>query len=261
MMDDPQNPPLRDAEPALDLDDLSTPCTNPACSHRSSDAEGRSAKVASIIRRKGAANDPNGSLFGGEGSTLLSDLAPFADQLVAIAEHLRKTAVASGSLSAAPLQSTPPVGLSSSPIPVERRPKETVQFAKRPSKEDDLTLRRQHFAEHARQSYASRRKRTAIFGNPELFGEPAWDILLDLYIAHVDNKAVSVSSACIGSAAPPTTGLRWLGVLAEHDLVLREHDPEDQRRVLVRLTETGLAAMDEYFASAIFPEDRRAASA
>ena len=42
--------------------------------------------------------------------------------------------------------------------------------------------------------------------NDELFGEPAWDILLDLYIANVENKPVSVSSACIGSAAPPTTG-------------------------------------------------------
>ena len=67
------------------------------------------------------------------------------------------------------------------------------------------------------------------------------------------SEPVSVSSACIGSAAPPTTGLRWLGVLAEQGLVLREHDPEDQRRVLVRLTERGLAAMDEYFAAAAGP--------
>ncbi len=102
-------------------------------------------------------------------------------------------------------------------------------------------------AEIARQVYAKRRRRAALFGNDELFGEPAWDILLDLYIAHAENKAVSVSSACIGSASPPTTGLRWLGVLAENGLILREHDPEDQRRVLVRLTDRGIAAMDEYF--------------
>ena len=104
--------------------------------------------------------------------------------------------------------------------------------------------------ELAREIYYTRRSREAIFGNPELFGEPAWDILLDLYIADVEDKAVSVSSACIGSAAPPTTGLRWLGVLAEQGLVLREHDPDDQRRVLVRLTDTALRAMDEYFAAA-----------
>lgn len=99
----------------------------------------------------------------------------------------------------------------------------------------------------ARQAYALRRKRAAIFGNPELFGEPAWDILLDLYIAHGEAKQVSVSSACIGSAAPSTTGLRWLGVLADEGLVVRENDAEDHRRVLVRLTSKGVAAMERFF--------------
>jgi hypothetical protein len=101
----------------------------------------------------------------------------------------------------------------------------------------------------ARQAYALRRKRAAIFGNPELFGEPAWDILLDLYIAHAEGKPVSVSSACIGSAAPPTTGLRWLGVLADEGLVVRENDADDNRRVLVRLTRTGITAMERFFDS------------
>jgi hypothetical protein len=102
----------------------------------------------------------------------------------------------------------------------------------------------------ARKAYALRRKRTAIFGNPDLFGEPAWDILLDLYIAQAEGKPVSVSSACIGSAAPPTTGLRWLGVLADEGLVVREADAEDNRRVLVRLTPAGQAAMDRFFEAA-----------
>lgn len=99
----------------------------------------------------------------------------------------------------------------------------------------------------ARKAYALRRKRVSIFGNPDLFGEPAWDIMLDLYIAQAEGKPVSVSSACIGSASPPTTGLRWLGVLAEEGLVVRENDPEDHRRVLVRLTTVGIAAMDRFF--------------
>lgn len=99
----------------------------------------------------------------------------------------------------------------------------------------------------ARRAYSLRRRRAAIFGNAELFGEPAWDILLDLFIAHGEGKTVSVSSACIGSAAPATTGLRWLGVLAEEGLVVRENDPEDNRRVLVRLTDAGIAAMERFF--------------
>lgn len=99
----------------------------------------------------------------------------------------------------------------------------------------------------ARKAYALRRKRAHIFGNPDLFGEPAWDILLDLFIAQGDGKPVSVSSACIGSAAPATTGLRWLGVLADEGLIERESDCEDHRRVLVRLTPAGTAAMERFF--------------
>lgn len=105
----------------------------------------------------------------------------------------------------------------------------------------------QNYLALARKTYALRRKRAAIFGNLDLFGEPAWDILLDLFIAHAEGKPVSVSSACIGSAAPATTGLRWLGVLADEGLIVRENDAEDNRRVLVRLTQTGRAAMERFF--------------
>jgi hypothetical protein len=142
-----------------------------------------------------------------------SYLQPLADELVAIAARLRDVAAA--------------------PAPPQRSQRSE----------------RRYLAQ-ARQAYSLRRKRAAIFGNPELFGEPAWDILLDLYIAHADGKPVSVSSACIGSAAPPTTGLRWLGVLAEEGLVARENDADDHRRVLVRLTHAGISAMERFFDAA-----------
>ncbi len=69
-----------------------------------------------------------------------------------------------------------------------------------PENSASLEQRRILYAEFARESYATRRRRSRIFQNNELFGEPAWDILLDLYIAHVEKKSVSVSSACIGTA-------------------------------------------------------------
>jgi len=100
--------------------------------------------------------------------------------------------------------------------------------------------------ELARHLYSMRRQRSAIFGQMEIFGEPAWDILLDLYIAALEGKSVSVSSACIGSASPPTTGLRWIGVLTHQGMLIREHDPTDQRRVLVRLSDHAMAAMDRF---------------
>ncbi len=150
---------------------------------------------------------------GGDPIDHASILHPLVDDLLAIAARLKGAADSAPPAEAAP---PPPV------------------------------LPRSHLA-LARKAYALRRKRASIFGNPDLFGEPAWDILLDLYIAQGEGKPVSVSSACIGSAAPPTTGLRWLGVLADEGLVVRENDPADHRRVLVRLTAAGQAAMDRFF--------------
>lgn len=55
----------------------------------------------------------------------------------------------------------------------------------------------------------------------DLFGEPAWDILLDLYAAALEGRAVTVAEACIASAVPATAASRWLGKLAESGLIRR----------------------------------------
>lgn len=106
------------------------------------------------------------------------------------------------------------------------------------------------WVELARQTYEDRRRRTKIFQSEELFGEPAWDILLDLFIAAKERRRVSVTSACIGSAVPSTTALRWITILEKQTLLVREADPGDARRVYVKLSARGYAAMLEYFASA-----------
>jgi DNA-binding MarR family transcriptional regulator len=93
--------------------------------------------------------------------------------------------------------------------------------------------------------YQHRQRRREFFGE-DLFGEPAWDMLLDLYIAEKKNKRVSVTAACIGANCPGTTALRWLQQLEERGLVLREADPKDARRSFVRLSEQGYARMTDY---------------
>ncbi|MEO0643430.1 MAG: winged helix DNA-binding protein [Pseudomonadota bacterium] len=202
------------------------------------------------------------------------DLQPFADQLIAIAEQLRRGVFDPSAITSPQFEETNPAfaptdGIANpetahGTIPTEasNAPSGISRGAGAELETLDLDEKRKCFAAMARTVYAKRRMRASIFGDPELFGEPGWDILLDLYIAHVENKPVSVSSACIGSASPPTTGLRWLGVLAEQGLLERKHDPEDQRRVLVRLTEKALSAMDTYFlTSAQMPTSRRASRA
>ncbi len=91
-----------------------------------------------------------------------------------------------------------------------------------------------------------RRKRENYF-NATLFADPAWDILLDLYAAELEGQKVSVSSLCIAASVPPTTGLRWIGAMTADGLLQREHDPEDARRIFIRLSETAREALSSYF--------------
>lgn len=100
----------------------------------------------------------------------------------------------------------------------------------------------------ARELYASRRRRHK-FLPADLFGEPTWDILLDLYISTRENRRVPTTSACIGAHVPPTTALRWLRILEARGLVEREDDGRDGRRTFVRLSPSGLAAMDQTLAA------------
>lgn len=104
-------------------------------------------------------------------------------------------------------------------------------------------------AEQALQLYRERRRRIEAFGDDTLFGEPAWDILLDLFVAGERGKRVAVTSACIGSGVPSTTALRWLNVLELRGMVEREDDNHDARRSFVRLTAKARAMMLDYFAN------------
>ncbi|KUR74360.1 winged helix DNA-binding protein [Novosphingobium sp. FSW06-99] len=110
-------------------------------------------------------------------------------------------------------------------------------------------VRRQRLAlTLAREFYAGRRRR-ARYLSVDLFGEPTWDILLDLYVAAREGRRVPTTSACIGAHVPPTTALRWLRILEMRALVEREDDGRDGRRTFVRLTDRGSAVMEAFLGS------------
>lgn len=94
-----------------------------------------------------------------------------------------------------------------------------------------------------------RASRSKFFGR-DLFSDPAWDILLDLYAEHLAGRRVTVSSACIGSQAPQTTALRWLTVLEERGLIAREPDAKDGRRIFISLTDKAIQAMESFLKAA-----------
>jgi DNA-binding MarR family transcriptional regulator len=95
----------------------------------------------------------------------------------------------------------------------------------------------------------ARRLREHYFG-PDLFADPAWDILLDLYAARLEQQRVAVSSLCIAAAVPPTTALRWIKTLTDTGLLVRRADPQDGRRVYIELAETAAKGLEAYFSAA-----------
>ena len=101
-------------------------------------------------------------------------------------------------------------------------------------------------AREVRQVIRQHRLRDEFFDS-ELFADPAWDMLLDLYAAKLDRGRVSVSSLCIASAVPATTALRWIKNLTDSGVFIRTEDPHDGRRIFVALSEDSTAAMHRYF--------------
>jgi len=91
----------------------------------------------------------------------------------------------------------------------------------------------------------SRRMRAQFFAG-ELFADPAWDMLLDLFAAELEHRQVSVSSLCIAAAVPPTTALRWIGALHGAGLFERHADPNDRRRAYIALSQKALDGMRSY---------------
>lgn len=98
-------------------------------------------------------------------------------------------------------------------------------------------------ADMAKGLYKARRRRSAYL-NPDLFGEPAWDLLLDLYIQKHDGKRVSITSACIAASAPSTTGLRWISILEQQKLIVRKLDNIDKRRAFIELSDAGITRVE-----------------
>lgn len=69
-----------------------------------------------------------------------------------------------------------------------------------------------------------------------LFSDPAWIIVLDLYVQSYRGEQVSISSACIASSAAMSTALRCVNHLEEKGWVTRVPDSSDRRRHFLQLT-------------------------
>lgn len=96
----------------------------------------------------------------------------------------------------------------------------------------------------ARKLIAFRKARDAAFHLPHLFVDPAWEILLDLFVSDGGKTQRAVSQACAGAAVPHTTALRYLKALEDHALIERTGSGADRDDIHVKLSRSARQAIE-----------------
>ena len=89
--------------------------------------------------------------------------------------------------------------------------------------------------QRALQIIETRRKRNETFSPHELFADPAWDIMLHVFVASERNRQISIKCACIASMVPASTAQRVISKLVDARLIKRTKDPQDTRRSFITL--------------------------
>lgn len=91
--------------------------------------------------------------------------------------------------------------------------------------------------------------RQQLIGSPELFGDPAWEMLTDLFIHECEGKDLSISSLCVTPSIPMSSALRLAQKLCDVGILRRVPDPFDGRRSIIKLEPAVAHRLRAYFAA------------
>ena len=129
--------------------------------------------------------------------------------------------------------------------PIALKTRELIEEAERAVATHDGDL-----AEFARQTLMGREQRSRYF-DPVLFSNPAWDILLNLYVAAAEGRGLGVLDCCTTSALPQGVALYWLSYLKQEEMVIEVPAATRPRQTLIRLSDQTQKAMSAYLSSLI----------
>ena len=87
------------------------------------------------------------------------------------------------------------------------------------------------------------RRRRGKYFPAHLFSDPAWDILLSVALADLEQQRISMGELCDAADAPRTTALRYLQVMIDEGVVVRVDDPLDRRRKFISLSPNAAVQM------------------
>lgn len=85
-------------------------------------------------------------------------------------------------------------------------------------------------------AYVKAHRRRDLLFSPGLFSDPAWEILLDLFVAKGESRDVAMDSVCLAAGVPASTAWRKFAMLEAEGLVTRHADPDDRRKTHVEVT-------------------------
>jgi DNA-binding MarR family transcriptional regulator len=81
------------------------------------------------------------------------------------------------------------------------------------------------------------------------FGEPAWDMMLKLFVAQSQGRSMPVKSLCIASAVPLSTAARWIKLMVLRGLFDKTTERRDGRSPYVALTPQAFDMIQELLLS------------
>lgn len=91
-----------------------------------------------------------------------------------------------------------------------------------------------------------RRQRYLVFPK-SIFGEPAWEMILELYVSNQEDRILTVTDLCRASFEAQSTALRWIAILEQHEYLSKRQDSCDGRRVFVHATSKLIEAVERIY--------------
>jgi DNA-binding MarR family transcriptional regulator len=95
--------------------------------------------------------------------------------------------------------------------------------------------------------YFDNKRLRYIIVSQDLFSDPYWDILVELFHARLRCKDITVSAIATAGNMPQTTGLRYIDSLLAMEYIYREKDDWDGRKVFIRISDKAFLLMKEYY--------------
>ena len=102
----------------------------------------------------------------------------------------------------------------------------------------------------ARASLAVRKRRSEYL-HPAMLGEPAYDMLLALYVEEAEGQELTPSRLAEVASVAQSSATRWIEYLISKQLVHRRPHPKHRRASVITLSDKGKQALEGVFTSII----------